>query len=314
MLSSEISAKSLHSMLHSQPVTQLSKESLKHGSFTTTAAATANKLCVLFTTMQEPLAPKPSLVLSHPNSYIPSSVLFDFQNVVVDKDSDLSNTMPSLAIFEEEARRLGIDSDSHIVVYDDFGNFCASRVWFMFKAMGHTHISILSGGLEAWLKEGYSTEAELARPSASGNFTVQKSERYQFVGQDFILDKVLEPSSPCMALLDARSELRFIGQSPEPKAWLRSGHIPRSRNLHYKKLQKLNGAYLPIAQIKQVFFDSIGLNGDASNGMAFTCGSGVTACILAQAADSLGYTPLYVYDGSWSDWGKHAELPIATGK
>jgi thiosulfate/3-mercaptopyruvate sulfurtransferase len=233
---------------------------------------------------------------------------------VVDVKSELSNTMPPLEVFEREARRLGIDIDSQIVVYDDFGNFCASRVWFMFKSMGHNNIQVLAGGLAAWLEAGLDTQKNLLTPKVEGNFIAHPNAKYQFIDKDFILNHVVNVEKPDFPLVDARSAERFKGETAEQKPGLRSGHISNSVNIHYQRLQDENGAFIPLTEITSIFESVIAKSSMSESAMAFTCGSGVTACILAQAADSLGMSPLYVYDGSWSEWGKHAHLPISTGQ
>ncbi|WP_371193070.1 sulfurtransferase [Glaciecola sp. SC05] len=270
-------------------------------------------LRILYTTSNHAAASKPQSVIQQPSAFIPGSQLFDFKDVIVDKHSDLTNTMPCKEVFEQEVRRLGINVDTDIVVYDDIGNFCASRVWFMFKSMGHDSIKVLSGGLGEWLSTGASTQDGLSNATALGNFKAHPNPHYQFVDKDFIAGQIACVDKPQLPLFDARSAPRFSGAVPEQDPRLRSGHIFNSGNIHYQRLQEKNGAYLPIQQIKEIFQDAT--PDDMKHAaMAFTCGSGVTACILAQAADAVGYSPLYVYDGSWSEWGKCEELPMSTGE
>lgn len=274
----------------------------------------AQSCIVLYTTMQNVPAVKAYLVEQHPESFIPSAQLFDFQNVILDVTSSLNNTMPPIDVFEREVRRLGINLDKHIVVYDDFGNFCASRVWFMFKSMGHNNIKVLKGGLEAWIKAGYDTQSDLWTAQIVGNFIARPNSNYQFVDKDFIAKHVIETDETPLLLFDARSEERFSGKNKEQRSGMRSGHIPNSFNIYYKRLQHKDGAYLSLDEIEKVFVDTKSSANIPTDAMAFTCGSGVTACILAQAADALGHSPLYVYDGSWSEWGAHSHLPIRTGE
>jgi thiosulfate/3-mercaptopyruvate sulfurtransferase len=271
------------------------------------------EMIVLYTSMKNMSASKPDIVRQHPDTYIPSSRFFDFQTVIADVTSRLTTTMPSIDVFEREVQCLGINLNSQIVVYDDFGNFCASRVWFMFKSMGHSNIKVLQGGLAAWISKNYETESSLFELSALGDFIAKPDRNYQFVDKDFIANHVVNETKQIMPLFDARSRARFSGEENETNPDLRSGHIPNAKNIHYPLLQDDSGAYLPADQLQDVFEQAKQSITIGESPMAFSCGSGVTACILAQAADALGAKPLYVYDGSWSDWGSQHHLPISTG-
>jgi thiosulfate/3-mercaptopyruvate sulfurtransferase len=270
-----------------------------------------SSLVLLFTSMKDAPVNKSKTMEQHPNEYIPNSLFFDFQNVVVDVTSSLSNTMPPITVFEREVRKLGINLGSEIVVYDDFGNFCASRVWFMLKNMGHEKVFVLQGGLEAWISQGLDTATSLVSSKAQGDFVARPSRDYQFVDRAFIAKHVVNSTKKPTPLLDARSQTRFSGEEPEAKTHLRAGHIPNSVNIYYKQIQQSDGSFVSLEELRDIFNSTLAST-DNQVPIAFSCGSGVTACILAQAADALGHKPLYVYDGSWSDWGSQTKLPIAT--
>jgi thiosulfate/3-mercaptopyruvate sulfurtransferase len=279
---------------------------------------------LLFTTMPNGTAAKHATLHNIQNLTIPQSLVFDFQSTFSDRSSTLSNTMCSDSQFEKEARQLGLNNDDTLVVYDNYGNFCASRVWFMCKAMGFEKVLVLDGGLPKWISAGYATitrelpknaeynEQEDLDPTESpGTFTVSRDERFKFVDQYYVKSVLsqhtLNVKSEC--ILDARGAARFTGESKDPRPNVRSGHIPTSLNLHYAQLQDEWGAFLPLEELKEIFAQ---LETPASQ-FVFSCGSGVTACILAQAASMLNISPLRVYDGSWSEWGGSDTLPISSG-
>lgn len=259
---------------------------------------------IVYTTMQSGPGTKPEIVKNHPRHYIPGSIEFDLQGKFSLQNTDLSNTMISAEAFCNGVRDIGINNDDHLVVYDDFGNFCASRVWFMFKTMGHKNVAVLDGGLPAWLNANYPVTHQFAIAQCSSRYVTKPNPNFQFVDANYVLDKMNDNN---YAIIDARSLARFTGTTPELKAHLRAGHIPGSFNMHYASLQDNSSCFLPLDILINLFASY------KNKQLIFSCGSGITACVLAQGAALCGIDKLMVYDGSWSQWGANPIYPISTG-
>lgn len=285
------------------------------------------KIKILFTTMTNAPASKPVVLQDGASAYIPGSLFFDFENDLVSKDTPLSNMMPPPDMFQSSAQMLGLHLDDEIVIYDDFGNFCASRAWFMLLSMGFTNIKTLDGGLPEWIRCGYSTTTTLLIASERSNVQVKPSARYAFIDANYIcaaLPSSITPplrqassksnaelsSTLCTQLIDARSPGRYAGSEPEPRNDMRSGHIPKSINIHYASLLN-NGRFKSTDELSAIFKDK---EITLSKEIITSCGSGVTACIVAQAVYSLGAPCVKVYDASWSEWGASQTLPIEVGE
>lgn len=227
------------------------------------------------------------------DSYIPGSLYFDLSGTFSDPNSAFPNTFPDAERFENGCRELGIDQDSIIVVYDCSGIYTSPRVWWMFKVMGHDKVYVLDGGLPDWVNNGYTTVGQYRTVDKAGNF---KSDLMsgQVKDIDFVKANI---SNQDYLLVDARSAGRFDGTAQEPREGLRSGHIPNSINIPFGDLL-INGKYKPADEIRAIF-DNKGVD---ERPLVFSCGSGVTACILLLASEITRKNDTSVYDGSWTEW------------
>ncbi|QEW06559.1 sulfurtransferase [Nitrincola iocasae] len=233
---------------------------------------------------------------------IPGARQCDLENRFIDKDSPLPHTLPSETVFTQQAQRLGINADSIIVIYDNQGIYAAPRAWWMFRIMGHEQVYVVDGGLPEWQRQGHATGSEFAQASRPGDIQgVFQPQRVCSCAQ--LLNSL---GAPHTEIIDARSEARFYGQAPEPRPGLRGGHIPGSVNLPFLDLMQ-GFRFLPRSMLAERFA-ACGVSSE--DRLIFSCGSGITACIVLLAAAVVGYQSLGLYDGSWSEWGANHQLPI----
>lgn len=225
---------------------------------------------------------------------IPNTRFFDIKKKFSAIDGEFPSTFPSQEQFELEAQNLGINKNSAIVVYDDKGIYSSARVWWLFKAFGFKNVAVLDGGFPAWLKAGYETKAMKQYEGEKGNFEAQLQPEYM----RFFDDVKLASQNKTHTIVDARSNGRFKGEVEEPRAGLRSGNIPNSVNLPFTDLME-DGLLKSKEVLAALFADKI----NQEDQVIFSCGSGITACVLALGAEISGYKNLAVYDGSWTEWG-----------
>lgn len=234
---------------------------------------------------------------------IPGAGRFDYDENVCKPNSSLPHMMPSAELFESEVRKLGVDQDSLVVVYDDAGLYASPRAWWMFRAMGLERVKILDGGLPAWLHEGFDVVDHYADDDQSGNFKAVEQPGL-FCAAENVLAALDDDS---IDILDARSAARFHGTAPEPRPGLRSGHMPGACNLPCRDV--LAGLHLkPVPELQAILAERT----HPGKSLITSCGSGITACILTLAAWEAGYRDLSVYDGSWVEWGQPSKLPVVT--
>ena len=235
-------------------------------------------------------------------AHIPGAVFFDIDDIA-DTDSPLPHMLPAPEKFSARVRKLGLGDGNRIVVYDALGLFSAARVWWMFRAFGHDDVAVLDGGLPKWLAEGRPTEPG-ARMPQERHFTARLNH---LMVRD--LDQVRANIASARAqLVDVRPAGRFEGTDPEPRAELRGGHVPGSLSLPYGELLDPESRTVLPADTLRDRFEAAGV--DLARPVVTTCGSGVTACILALGLDLLGHRDVAVYDGSWTEWGGRNDTPI----
>ncbi len=237
-------------------------------------------------------------------AHIPGTRFFDIDEIS-DLRSELPHMAPPVEKFMSRMRAMGVGDGHQVVVYDGMGLFSAARVWWLFRLMGQTNIAVLDGGLPKWIADGHKTTT-VPPTIRDRHMTVQR--------RDDLVRDVTEVARAAKLgdheIIDARSPARFKGEADEPREGMRKGHIPGSKNVHYQDLLNADGTMKPATALRTVFMDA---GVDLRKPAITTCGSGVTAAILVLALERIGKTDYSLYDGSWSEWGMYADLPIATG-
>ena len=236
-------------------------------------------------------------------AHIPGARFFDI-DAIADDATDLPHMVPSPGRFAQMVGALGIGNHHLLVFYDQRGIFSAPRGWWLMGLFGHDRAAVLDGGLPKWRAEGRAVEQGAPPPPAAATFRPDfRAARLRGIG-----DMLANVTAGAEQVLDARAAPRFRGEAPEPRAGMRSGHIPRSANLPFGELLRPDGTMLSAADLR-ARFAAAGIDG--TRPVVTSCGSGVSAAVLTLGMVRAGLPMGALYDGSWSEWGGRPDTPIA---
>jgi thiosulfate/3-mercaptopyruvate sulfurtransferase len=237
-------------------------------------------------------------------AHIPGAQFFDIEDIS-DTSNPLPHMLPPPAKFSSRVRKMGIGDGMRIIIYDTTNMGGAARAWWMFRVMGATDVAVLNGGLKKWRAENRPVESGPPRRRTERHFTVRMNS-----GLVRDIDDVKRLlGSHAAQIVDARAAGRFAGRDPEPRETARRGHIPGALNVPFTNLLAEDGTLRPPGEIKTIFS---GQGVDPGKPVVASCGSGVTACVIALALAMAGNETAAVYDGSWAEWSG-ADTPVETG-
>ena len=237
-------------------------------------------------------------------AHIPGAVFYD-QDAIADLASGLPHTIPSPESFAQSVGKLGISETDNIVVYDGPGLMTAPRVWWLLRTMGAKSVFVLDGGMDGWKAEGRPATTEVPTPRPADFRPRFDAEAVTSFAR---MSEIVESGTRQIA--DARSNARFTGEEAEPRAGMRSGHMPGARSLPFALLSS-NGKLKPLPELREII-RAAGI--DLEKPVVTSCGSGITAAVITLALQSLGHTDNSLYDGSWAEWGGRPDTAIVTGQ
>ncbi|CAG5126784.1 unnamed protein product [Candidula unifasciata] len=236
-------------------------------------------------------------LLEYNRCHIPGAVFFDIDECA-DKSSGLAHTVPPAEVFEAYVGALGISNDTHVIIYDNhpqFPVFSAQRVWWTFRLFGHSKISVLDGGLPKWISEGGEVTDKLSwfpRKTYAAKFNPGLIKYFKDIETNI--------HNPEFLVVDVRPEGRFQGIAAEPRPDIKPGCIPHSVSLPFTKFYDLDNRSMKSAEQLQQIFEASGI--DLNKNIVASCGSGISACLLALAGHLCNKDDIAVYDGSWTEW------------
>lgn len=243
---------------------------------------------------------RPSGKQVYAEGHIAGAVYFDIDHIAA-PDTDLPHMLPDAVLFSSRVRKLGIGDGHRIVIYDSNGLFASARAWWMFRAMGHKDVFVLNGSLDHWRAIGGAIE-DLPPAPVERHFTARR--RADLVRDKAHMQKIASEAG--LPILDARATGRFSGRDPEPRADLRSGHMRNSFSVPASSLLNEDGTMKTTEALTPILADYI------DRPAVTTCGSGVSAAIIALALARLGNWDVAVYDGSWSEWAADPACEVLT--
>jgi thiosulfate/3-mercaptopyruvate sulfurtransferase len=227
------------------------------------------------------------------NHSISGSIKVNLGSDFGDPNGQFPNTFPTVTQFESTCNRFGISNESKVIIVDRLGIYSSPRIWFLFKAMGHENVAVLDGGLPAWINEGFEVVDLPNVFIEKGNYCARLDPQI-VKGIEDITENIESSNS---ILIDARSSDRYFGIVPEPRAGIPSGNIPNSINIPFKSLLD-DYKYKSVRELRLIFDE----HNFGDKPLIFTCGSGVTACIIMLATELVNSNDKSIYDGSWTEW------------
>jgi thiosulfate/3-mercaptopyruvate sulfurtransferase len=237
---------------------------------------------------------------------IPGALFLDLDEVA-DQDDPLPHMVPTPARFAKVIGALGVGNATRVVCYDQKGLHGSPRGWWLLRLFGHDKVAALDGGLPKWRAEGRATEAGAPPAPTPASFVPDlNTHRLAGIGD---VKRIVAGNETGTMVLDARSKARFDGTAPEPRPGLPSGHMPGAVSLPFTELLAPDGTMKDPAALRAIF---AARGADGARRLVTSCGTGVTACVLALGALRAGLPEPAVYDGSWTEWASRPETPKAT--